>query len=300
MEKKLFFALNVELKMNEIEIFKKALKRERLARKEGEQILEVKSLELYNTNIKLKELNNHLKIDVSKKEKDLIKTETRFNDLIATASDIIFKADLNGNYKYINQIAADLTGFPLFKFLENNFLFLIRDDYREILSNHFQKQLDQKERVSYIEYPIISVKGEEIWLGQSTNLIFENNKPFEFFALARNISDRKKAEIDSRFSRIRLEAMLNNLNSGILVEDKFRKISMVNQRFCDMFSLPVKAKDIIGLDCSKSADEVKSLVTDSKKFINRINLILKNRKIALSEEVEMKNGTFLERDYMTL
>jgi len=58
--------------------------------------------------------------------------------------------------------------------------------------------------------------------------------------LKKEVLVRKKAERESNYARIRLEAIIENLNSGILVEDENRRITTANQVFCDLFSMPIK------------------------------------------------------------
>jgi len=287
-------------KLEEIELLKKALARERAARKQAEQILEKKSLEVYDANQQLKVLNEQLEDDVSVKSSQILKTESMFQDLIGSASDVIFKTDNEGTFTYINSVAEELSGFTKDDFLNNNFTFLVRDDYKVVLTQHFYKQYKSKQNSSYIEYPVITKTGEEIWLGQSTNLIIEKDSTIEFFALARNITARKKTENELMFNTTKLEGIIENLNAGVLVESADRKISMTNQKFCNMFSIPYTYDELIGMDCSTPTESSIRQVVNPEEFINNINRIAKERKLVLSDRLEMVDGSYLERDYIPL
>jgi len=61
--------------MNEVAILKKRIERERLARKQAEAILENKALELYNTNEKLKKLNENLEQTITQRTEELNKAK---------------------------------------------------------------------------------------------------------------------------------------------------------------------------------------------------------------------------------
>ena len=61
--------------MNEVEILKKRVNRERLARKQAEAILEHKALELFNTNEKLKKLNENLEQTITQRTEELNKAK---------------------------------------------------------------------------------------------------------------------------------------------------------------------------------------------------------------------------------
>jgi transcriptional regulator of aromatic amino acid metabolism len=56
----------------ELEILRRALLREKAARKQAEKILEVKSLEIYEVNQELKRINDTLEIDIQSKTKSAI------------------------------------------------------------------------------------------------------------------------------------------------------------------------------------------------------------------------------------
>ncbi|MDN5396060.1 MAG: PAS domain S-box protein, partial [Chryseobacterium sp.] len=115
-----------------------------------------------------------------------------------------------------------------------------------------------------------------------------------------NVRERLVLEKDlSRTVEI-LKKLLANLQSGILMEDEKRQIIFTNDLFCKMFNIPVPADDMIGIDCTNSAEESKALFTNEDHFVQRINEILKEKKIVTNELLETKNGRFLERDYIPI
>ena len=97
-----------------------------------------------------------------------------------------------------------------------------------------------------------------------------------------------------------LKTLLANLQSGILVEDENRKIEFTNKLFCDFFSIPVAPENLIGLDCTNSAEQTKDLFKDPEHFVLGIKTALKNKKLITNERFELKNGKFLERDYIPI
>lgn len=57
--------------LDELTIFKKKYEREKSARKQAEQLLEEKSRELYDVNVKLAQLNESLEEQVANRTKQL-------------------------------------------------------------------------------------------------------------------------------------------------------------------------------------------------------------------------------------
>ncbi len=112
----------------------------------------------------------------------------------------------------------------------------------------------------------------------------------------------KRKETESSLSRTLnlLKTLLSKLNSGILVEDEHRRILFTNKLFCDIFSIPASPEQMIGIDCSGSAEQSQHLFKNTEDFIPRINRILENRLPVYADLLEMADGRILERDYIPI
>lgn len=112
-------------------------------------------------------------------------------------------------------------------------------------------------------------------------------------AFGQDIGEQK-----SRFNN--LVSTFEKFDAAILLEDQNRKIVAANQAFCDMFGIPVGPDFLVGQDCSNSAEESKHHFTDPRKFVLRINEILRDKTIVLNEELTFVSGKIVERDYIPL
>ncbi|MBI2618825.1 MAG: response regulator [Ignavibacteriales bacterium] len=66
---------------------------------------------------------------------------------------------------------------------------------------HYLRQTEEKIPATYLEFPALAKDGRVIWLGQNVQVILEGAKIVEVQAVARDITDLKKAEEE----RLRLE-----------------------------------------------------------------------------------------------
>ncbi len=98
----------------------------------------------------------------------------------------------------------------------------------------------------------------------------------------------------------RIGTLIRNMHSGILVEDQHRMIALVNQEFCDIFSIPVEPELLVGTDCTNSAEQSMNLFQEPEKFLKRIEQILIEKIAVTGEELTMANGRVLERDYIPI
>ena len=111
---------------------------------------------------------------------------------------------------------------------------------------------------------------------------------------------RAHAEEILKNSESRLSTLIRNLKEGVLLEDHHRKIVLTNQKFCDMFNVPLPPEMMTGADCSASAEESKHHFINPEQFVLRIDQILAEKKAVLSEELELVNGLVYERDYIPI
>lgn len=96
------------------------------------------------------------------------------------------------------------------------------------------------------------------------------------------------------------KTLLANLQSGVLIENENREILFTNQLFCSFFSIPASPDQLIGGDCSESAQQSKGLFKDPDKFVSRIETLLRDQKAVYKEVVETIEGKVLERDYVPI
>lgn len=81
---------------------------------------------------------------------------------------------------------------------------------------------------------------------------------------------------------------------GFLLVDESRRIVQVSQALCDMLGIFTPAQTLIGADCSQISDKLNALV------IEPTDHILRERLTVTGEELRLRDGRTLERDYIPL
>ncbi len=139
--------------------------------------------------------------------------------------------------------------------------------------------------------------------------ILSRGKAFEFSAggtplkIVGTISDitvLRTLELEALTTTNRLTKLIENLQTGILVEDSSRKIAIVNDEFCRIFNIPVKPIALIGMDCKNASEQSKSLFKNPDKFIEDIEINLKNKTTHIGHLLEMNDGRIFSRDYIPI
>ncbi|WP_438988343.1 PAS domain-containing sensor histidine kinase [Polaribacter sp.] len=270
---------------NKVEILERALKREKAARKAAEKILEEKSRDLYLLSEELKTLLNE--------KSSLLK------GLFDTINDAYLVIDLKGNILEMNKVAFKVINSDLKKEKINIKDLIYKDDIDYV--EDFFKTLHKKGSTDAYTLRILTKSKEIMWLQVKGTLLFNNeNKPIAAQAIIRDITKEKKASDLLVESENRLSSIIMNLDKAVLLEDENRKIVLTNQKFCDLFNIPVSPDLMIGQDCSNAAEQSKELFKKPEDFVNKLSEILQKKEKVLADELVMKNGTILERDFIPI
>ncbi|MDP5081950.1 MAG: PAS domain S-box protein [Winogradskyella sp.] len=280
------------MSQDEVDIYKRALAREKASRKAAEDILEAKSAELFETAQKLKESNKKLERLVKEKTSEL---QGVFENII----DAYVVMDLWGNVLKMNEAAVSLLGYDNTK-AAFNLLELADVSEAENVMNAFETLTKEGSVTDFTVKINTKEKAQRLVHINASIVIDENNRPIAAQGIVRDITKEKEAEELLIESENRLSTLILNLDSGVLLEDENRKIVLTNKKFCDLFSIPVEPDFLIGEDCSNSAEQSKGQFQNPEEFVLRINAIVQQKEIVLADELKMTNGKILERDYIPI
>jgi len=227
--------------MSELDLLKRKLEREKAARKQAEQILEAKALELYTANESLRKLNENLEEQIQVRTKDLQESELKYRNVIENATDIIYSTDEEGFFTFINPIGSDAFGFSLEEIIGKRYIDFVLDEHKEQLFEYYTKFRDEGITTDYFEFPIRSKDNKVHWIGQNVNRVESANGSYYYNAVARDITLRKNAEQELERaqnaltqSEVKYRSVLENLELGLMEVDTEGKIRRVYDHFCKM------------------------------------------------------------------
>lgn len=179
------------------EALERRFHRERKARKAAEQLLEQKSLELYNVNKQLSSNAAELEQRVIERTQQLYSSEHRKSAILKSALDAIVTVDINGIILEFNPAASKLFGYdpneiiglPMAEYLMPKWA--RADHYRGM--EHYRKTGHGEILGKHIELTALNKQGEEIEIEAAITPIEVANEVY-FTAFLRDISQRKLSE----------------------------------------------------------------------------------------------------------
>ncbi len=213
--------------------------------------------------------------------------------------DLIYRFDPQGRISYLNHKAMSTFGLNPDEVMGKSYLDFVHVDFREKVSDFYQKQIKLKQASSYLEFPMIS--GErEIWIGQSIELVIQDNSVVEVLGVARPISELKQVKAELEKSDTHLIALMEHIDAAILIENEAGLVQYGNQNFCDYFRLSKEPEELKGIVCADLVAEIAQLIDDPGAYIEENNSLLAKGQLKRSERISLKDERVLERDYIPM
>lgn len=213
------------MESSKIEVYKRALAREKKARKEAERILEVKSTELYHLTQALSQSKDKLEVLLQEKKSEL-------SGLIQHILDPYILVDLTGNVIKLNKAAVELFDYDkrILKGGQVNLIHLVRPEDRQRMSTAFMNMLKEG-FIKEVEVKIIAADGSLKDLQINASVLNDNNNnPTAAQGIARDITALKalEAQKDKLFSKLEIRNEELNEYAHVVSHDLKSPLRSVN------------------------------------------------------------------------
>jgi PAS domain S-box-containing protein len=157
----------------------------------------------------------------------LRESEARFRELFENANDIVYTHDLAGNFTSINRATEQVTGYARDEALTMNIAQVIAPEYLEPIRQWLDpKGIGQGPLTHELE--IITKDGRRVLLELGTRLIFREGKPVGVQGIARDITERKRAEAALAQERNLLHTLFDHLPDSVWIKDTESRFVMGN------------------------------------------------------------------------
>lgn len=120
--------------------------------------------------------------------------EARFQQIVESASDVIYTVDLAGRFTSLNTAAERVSGYNRDELLGRHFVEVVAPEYLQVAADATQRQMLGDEPIARFEIEVVRKDGTRIPLELSTQVIFREGRPAEIHGIGRDMSDRKERE----------------------------------------------------------------------------------------------------------
>ena len=146
----------------------------------------------------------------------LSQAEAQAPALFDNAPEIIYTHDLEGNFVSINRAAETITGYSRQELAGLHFGSVVAPEYRELAKQQIMRKLAGEEVTTY-EIEIIRKDGTPVPLEISTWLLRRDGNPVGIQGIARDITERRNAEIAAQESERRFRVLFENSSDAIML-----------------------------------------------------------------------------------
>ncbi|HOI07547.1 MAG TPA: PAS domain S-box protein, partial [Deltaproteobacteria bacterium] len=157
--------------------------------------------------------------------------EERYRALASRSVDLIYTHDFQGNFLDVSDAVETLLGYSKDDIRTIGFRDIISpervgnamDTIREIVENGFQKKPN--------EYLIRRKDGSFVWMETKGSLLYRDGKPYAVHGIARDITERKRAEERLREREVRYRAIFENTGNASILIAEDTTITLANSYF---------------------------------------------------------------------
>jgi PAS domain S-box-containing protein len=163
-------------------------------------------------------------------EQAMRQSEERYRELFENANDLIYTHDLQGNFTSLNKTGERITGYTRAEAMKMNIAQVVVPEQleraREMIA---RKQSDDVSTVYELE--ITAKDGQRVPLELSTRLIYQEGLPVGVQGIARDVTERKRAEAELQASEAELRALFAAMPDVIMVlnsRGRYLKVAPTN------------------------------------------------------------------------
>ena len=220
-----------------------------------------------------------------KAENKLKESEQKYRGLFECTTDGIMILDARGEILDTNCRAYEIFGLKKEDMIGNNFLGmgLLTQNSLSVLVRQFEELLSDRIAKTH-ETEIKDTEGNTLNIELSSFFLFKKeDDDVNFVVLVRDISDRKKAEIEIARAHELLQTLMNNIPDSIYFKDESNRFIMVNKAKASHAN--VNPEDMVGKtdfdfmpedQARKSFEDDEELLKTGKFIVNKIEKLIGN------------------------
>jgi PAS domain S-box-containing protein len=168
-------------------------------------------------------------------EEAIRESEEKYRDLAENAADMQLLMDLRGNLTYMSKSAEDETGYTREEIVGRSIRELLTQESYKIAVERIKKRVEGIKELPIYEVEVKAKDGRIIPFELNTSPVIKDGKLTAIHIVARNITERKRAEEETKYQRTYFQSLFNDSPEAIVsLDERFRVIN-INPAFHEIF-----------------------------------------------------------------
>ncbi|MEI6089146.1 MAG: PAS domain S-box protein [bacterium] len=179
-----------------------------------------------------------------KAEEMLYESEEKHRRLIENSHDIIYTLNADGVFVFVSPAWTVLVGHPVSEVIGRPFHLFVHPDDLPGCFEFMQKLLESGQRQEGVEYRVKHSNGSWYWhTSSAVPLRDESGMVFGLEGIARDISERKKAEEELIKISKKFEAIVSASPDGIGMVSLDGKVQLMSDKLASIYGYSIEEKD---------------------------------------------------------
>ena len=167
-------------------------------------------------------------------EEALKQSEERYRELFENANDIIYTLDLEGNLTSVNKAGERITGYTREELLYKPIASIVAPEYVDKMVKMLSRKVEGEGLTAY-DLEVVSKDGRRLTLEVGSRLIFNDGRAIGVQGMARDITERRRAEQALRESEERFAKAFNASPLVLTISSLTTgRLIAVNETFIDL------------------------------------------------------------------
>ncbi|MBN2283367.1 MAG: PAS domain S-box protein [Deltaproteobacteria bacterium] len=180
-------------------------------------------------------------------ENALRRSEEKYRTILASIEDCYFEVDLAGRFIFLNDAVEKISGIPAGALIGLSNLDYTSPETAKKMYRIFNEMYETGEPAKINDYEIIRPDGTTRFTELTASLMRdEKGTPIGFRGIARDVTDRKRAEEEIRRSEEKYRTILESMQEGYFEVDLAGNITFCNDSACNIIGYP--REEFIGMN----------------------------------------------------
>ena len=229
-----------------------------------------------------------------KMQEDLLSEKQRMEIILNNIEDGYYEVDLPGNLTFFNDSLCRMLGYSREEMIGMGNQQYTDHENRKKLFQAFNDAYRTGIPTKGFDWEVIRKDGSKAFGEVSVSLIRNSEgQPVGFRGIARDVTERKRAEEEIKQTLSLLNATLESTADGILVVDREGKIESFNQKFVQMWRIPNSI--IMSHDDNQALAFVLDQLKDPERFLAKVKELYARSEAESFDLLEFKDGRCFER-----